>query len=624
MCGICGKINFLSDKFVTHEEIQMMTNTLYHRGPDDEGIFIDNAIGLGFRRLSIIDLSTGHQPLSNENETVWIVFNGEIYNYIELRNDLKLKGHIFRTKTDTETIVHLYEEYKEDCVSYLRGMFSFVIWDANKKRLFCARDRFGIKPFFYTVTKGSFIFASEIKAILTSRDYEKRIDLNVLNEYFAYGYISRNRSIFKDIKKLLPGHYLIIDTEFPGKLLIKQYWKIRFVPDNRTTEKEWIEKIQATFDDAVKIRLMSDVPLGAFLSGGVDSCSVVALMARNSSQPIKTFTIGFKEVEYNELKYARLLSERYHTEHHEQIIEPESVAVLSSLVKGYDEPFADSSAIPTFYVSKFAKEYVTVVLSGDGGDELFAGYDNYQRFISLQRHNILPEKVNSTIFGTALKLIPDNVKGKKLLLYLSQNKKLASVYSGLWHNYERKKLFSKELLFQIDLDLPEIQNADNLNAVLLDADFISSLQWQDILTYLPDDILTKVDRASMLNSLEVRVPILDHKLAELSFSIPSNFKYNPKGRKYIFKKAMAQYLPAEILSHKKQGFGVPLTHWFKKDLKEYVADRIHSGNQNLSQYFDINYIENIKKIHNTGQRDFNSKLWSLLFFDAWYEYHFHI
>lgn len=625
MCGICGKLNFNIGHRIIQNEITRMNNTLYHRGPDDEGIFIDKQIGLGFRRLSIIDLSTGHQPISNENGTIWIVFNGEIYNYLELRSDLIGRGHVFQTKTDTETIVHLYEEYQESCVNFLRGMFSFAIWDSNRNRLFCARDRFGIKPFFYSISKNSFVFGSEIKAILASDDFEKQIDLDVLNEYFTYGFISHNRSIFKNINKLLPGHLLIIDAESSSKEITpKQYWRIKFAPDNVTSENEWIEKIQSTFKEAVKMRMMSDVPLGAFLSGGVDSSSLVAMMALNSSQPIKTFSIGFKESEYNELKYARLLSEKYHTDHHEQIIEPESVSILSTLVSGYDEPFADSSAIPTYYVSKFAREYVTVALSGDGGDELFAGYDSYKRFISIQRFNKFPKILNRTIFGSALKVLPDNVKGKKLLLYLQENRNLASVFSAIWHNYEREKLFSSSILCQINLQKPEFQNASNLSGILSEADFISSIQMHDMQTYLPDDILTKVDRASMLNSLEVRVPILDHKFAELSYSIPSGLKWHPKGRKYIFKKAMEPYLPNEIINHKKQGFAIPLNQWFKKDLNEYLADRIHPQNSNLSQFFNMNYLEKIKTIHFKGQRDFNAKLWSLLFFDAWYEHQFKI
>ena len=622
MCGICGKLYFDSFKCVSDLEISRMNQTQVHRGPDEAGIKSDNNVGLGFRRLSIIDIKTGQQPLSNEDGSIWIIFNGEIYNYRELRRELKLKGHQFRTDSDTETIIHLYEDFGEYCVSHLRGMFAFSIWNSKTKKLFCARDRFGIKPFFYCLTADSFTWGSEIKSILVSEGFEKQIDVNVLNAYFTYGYTTDEKSIFKGIKKLLPGHCLTISSDLPGQSIQTQYWQPSFEPDFRKSEGEWIEEIQSSFQETVQMHMMSDVPFGAFLSGGIDSSSIVAMMAMNSTRPIKTFSIGFKEAAYNELQYARLIANKYHTEHNEHILEPESVGILSKLVHGYDEPFADSSAIPSYYLSKFAREHVTVAISGDGGDELFAGYDNYKRFSLINRYNILPAKINKFIFNIALNLLKDHVRGKKLFLYLQQKKELASVYSAIWHNYERKSLFNLQTKELINLNKPESDRGVKLNVILKNFDFMSSLQCQDMQSYLPDDILTKVDRASMLNSLEVRVPFLDHVFAELSFTIPSKLKYNHLGRKMIFIKAMEPYLEPDIITHKKQGFVAPLSQWFKNDLLEYVSDRLHRSNANIAQFFNMDYIESIMKIHHAGQRDFNSKLWSLLFFDAWFEHHF--
>jgi asparagine synthase (glutamine-hydrolysing) len=624
MCGITGIAYFDSSRKIQRLELNRMTDILVHRGPDDRGLFIDGNVGLGFRRLSIIDLNTGNQPLSNEDETIWIVFNGEIYNHLELRSSLISKGHIYRTKTDTESIIHLYEEYAEECVNYLRGMFSFVIWDSDKKSLFCARDRFGIKPFYYLANHKSFVWGSEIKTILASSGFEKKINLSALNEYLTYGYISHEHSIFEGVKKLQPGHFMIVKMTSPGEIVIKKYWQIKYEPAYNISESTWIERIQYSLNEAVKIRLMSDVPLGAFLSGGVDSSSIVALMAKNSEMPIKTFSIGFKENEFDETHFARQIAEKYHTEHYEQIIEPESISMLPLLVGAFDEPFADSSAIPTYYVSKFAREKVKVILSGDGGDELFAGYDSYDRFISINNKNIMPPSLKNLIFSSIFRILPDSVKGKKIIYYLSKNNKLASVYSALWHDFERRNLLKADLFGFVNYDLPESKRAIELSDYLKYADFTSSLQWLDLKTYLPDDILTKVDRTSMLNSLEVRVPILDHKFAELSFNIPSDLKYNTSSRKYIFKKAMASFLTPDVIKHKKQGFHIPLSKWFRNDLNEYIDDKINASNANLNQYFNMSYVESIKRIHKKGQRDFNSKLWSLLVFDVWYEQSFKI
>ena len=622
MCGITGIVQFNREKAIAPAVLKNMCDSIYHRGPDDDGLYMSRNVGLGFRRLSIIDLSTGHQPLSNQNETVYIVFNGEIYNYLEQRQKLIQKGYIFKTTTDTEVILHLYEEYGVDCLQYLRGMFAFAIWDSNKQQLFCARDRFGIKPFYYYSDQEKFVFGSEIKAILKSNDIDKTISIDALDSYFAFGYITSDLSIYKNIKKLQPAHYLLLSLKDKPVIEINRYWEIHFDPDYSKSENRWKEEIQACFSETVKLHMISDVPLGAFLSGGIDSSSVVAMMAKNSDRPVKTFSIGFKEQKFNELKYARELANKYGCEHHEQIVEPESIGLLSKLVSAYDEPFADSSAIPTYYVSQLARKHVTVALSGDGGDELFAGYTGYTKFKKIRSFplNFRGSIANKVIWGNIHNLIPHSTKGKGLMYFLSQPKEYAFAYQTSWTEQERSELFghSDENRNKLATELFKVgilQNKKN-------HDFISNLQYLDMKTYMVDDILTKVDRASMMNSLEVRVPILDHKFAELTFKIPSELKLKRNEKKYILKKAMENYLPQSILSHPKQGFGVPLSLWFKGDLKEFVNDTLLSQHALISNYLDTNYVKKIVLEDRKGKRDFNSKIWSLIIFEEWLKQNF--
>ena len=617
MCGITGIVQFNREKAIAPAVLKNMCDSIYHRGPDDDGLYMSRNVGLGFRRLSIIDLSTGHQPLSNQNETVYIVFNGEIYNYLEQRQKLIQKGYIFKTTTDTEVILHLYEEYGVDCLQYLRGMFAFAIWDSNKQQLFCARDRFGIKPFYYYSDQEKFVFGSEIKAILKSNDIDKTISIDALDSYFAFGYITSDLSIYKNIKKLQPAHYLLLSLKDKPVIEINRYWEIHFDPDYSKSENRWKEEIEACFSETVKLHMISDVPLGAFLSGGIDSSSVVAMMAKNSDRPVKTFSIGFKEQKFNELKYARELANKYGCEHHEQIVEPESIGLLSKLVSAYDEPFADSSAIPTYYVSQLARKHVTVALSGDGGDELFAGYTGYTKFKKIRSFplNFRGSIANKVIWGNIHNLIPHSTKGKGLMYFLSQPKEYAFAYQTSWTEQERSELISlsngkRNKLATESFKVGILQNKKN-------HDFISNLQYLDMKTYMVDDILTKVDRASMMNSLEVRVPMLDHKFAELTFKIPWDLKLKGNEKKYILKKAMQNYLPKNILSHPKQGFGVPLSLWFKSGLKEFVNDTLLDENALLSKYVNKSYVKKIILEDSKGKRDFNSKIWSLIVFEEW-------
>jgi asparagine synthase (glutamine-hydrolysing) len=618
MCGITGLVFFDKNRNVDPNVLRSMTQSIVHRGPDDEGFHIDRNVGLGFRRLSIIDLNTGHQPLSNADDSIHIVFNGEIYNYLEHRELLQKKGYQFKTATDTEVILHLYEEYGADCLQYLRGMFGFVIWDSRKQLLFCARDRFGIKPFYYYFDQQKFVFGSEIKTILAGEPIDTSLSMEALDSYFAFGYITHDLSIYKHIHKLQPGHYLTLDLSKNAEMKIERYWDIRFEPDYSKTEQQWMEEMDHLLSESVKMHMISDVPLGAFLSGGIDSSSVVALMAKNSNRPVKTFSIGFKEEKFNELLYAREVAQMYKTEHHEQIVEPASISLLPDLVNAYDEPFADASAIPTYYVSKMARENVTVALSGDGGDELFAGYNIYKYLRKLHEHplNSSIPGLNKVFWGSVYNMIPWTMKGKGAAYFLSRSGKYMGAYLSSWNIDERKKLFLSD-----HSRIDSMQASELFKKSIMEKgkkfDFITNLQYLDLQTYMVDDVLTKVDRASMMNSLEVRVPLLDHKVAELSFRIPWNLKYHKSGQKYIFKQSMKPYLPPSILQHPKQGFGVPLSYWFKDDLKPYIYDTFIHGNPLLSNYLNIDYVRKAITKNNTANRDFSSRIWQLIIFEAW-------
>ncbi|HET7118085.1 MAG TPA: asparagine synthase (glutamine-hydrolyzing) [Hanamia sp.] len=617
MCGITGLVYFNKDRAVAQDVLKNMSDSIFHRGPDDEGHYIHQNVGLGFRRLSIIDLSTGHQPLSNQNDSIYIVFNGEIYNYLEQREKLKQKGYVYKTTTDTEVILHLYQEYGVDCLQYLRGMFAFAIWDNDKQQLFCARDRFGIKPFYYYKDNEQFVFGSEIKAILKSKNIDKTLSADALDSYFTFGYITSDLSIYKEIKKLQPAHYLLLSFKDNVTIEIKRYWEIAFEPDYSKTENYWKDEIASALSESVKLHMISDVPLGAFLSGGIDSSTVVAMMAKNSNQPIKTFSIGFKEQKYNELQYAREIANKYGCEHHEQIVEPESMSLLPKLVRAYDEPFADSSAIPTYYVSMLARKHVTVALSGDGGDELFAGYDHYKGLKSIYSSplNFKFPGLNKFIWGNIHKMIPCNVRGKNATYFLSKNRNLVSAYSNVWTREERKRLLLNHGI--ISTSNASEPYKEQILKKGINNDFVTNMQNLDLQTYMVDSILTKVDRASMMNSLEVRVPLLDHIFAELTFKIPWQLKLKKNEQKYILKQSMASYLPKNILNHPKQGFGVPLEFWFKDDLKQYVNDTLLSTNSHLSSFLDKKYIENIIFKNQNGRKDLSPKIWPLLFFEEW-------
>ncbi|MDA9999101.1 asparagine synthase (glutamine-hydrolyzing) [bacterium] len=614
MCGIAGKLFFDGQKNVDPYELKRMTDSILHRGPDDEGHYIDNNVGLGFRRLSIIDVSHGHQPLSNYNQTIWITFNGEIYNFKELRSELIARNYVFRTNSDTEVIVNLYEEFGEQCVDHLRGIFAFVIWDQRNKKLFGARDHIGVKPFYYYVDESQFVWGSEIKAIKAAEEVSTRISIKSLDQYLAYGHMLKNESIYQEIHKLQPGTSFTIEPLKSPEVRFYQFWTMENKPDDSKSHSEFKDELRCELEQSVKLQMISDVPIGAFLSGGVDSSSIVAMMSKISERPIKTFSIGFKEPEFDETKYAQMVAKKYGTEHHEMIVEPESIDLLPVLVNLFDEPFADSSAVPMYYLSKFSREHVTVALSGDGGDELFAGYSRYQNMLRL--HN---RPFNNKFFNEAAsfvhKLTPDYLELKKWSYYFGIDSNNIGAVMGIFKPYERRRLYKDWVIGELG-DYESEADKVHLSASF-SGDFISRMQQLDLSTYLVDDVLTKVDRTSMANSLEVRVPILDHKVVEFSSTIPSSMKINKMDQKIIFKDAMEDALPQEIITHKKQGFSVPMSMWFRESLKDYLSDTLLSSDAKINDYFCKDAVREIVSNHNKGFRDYSSKIWALLFLEEW-------
>ena len=619
MCGICGIYNFRTKAPVNLDLLKAMNDTMVHRGPDDEGFYISGPVGLGHRRLSIIDLKGGKQPMANEDQTIWVVFNGEIYNFPELHDYLVKKGHIFETRSDTEVIIHMYEEVGERCFESFRGMFAIALWDAKKRRVVLARDRVGKKPLFYLYDGVRLVFGSEMKAILQAPEIPKEIDLEALSDYFSFLYVPAPKSIYKHIRKIRPGHYAVIED---GGFREVEYWDIRFAKTDELSEKEWCEKIVDAYGEAVRIRLISDVPLGAFLSGGIDSSSVVALMSQLKGEPVITSSIGFDEQDFNEVGYARQIASIFKTDHHEKTVRPDAVSIIEKLAWHYDEPFADSSAVPTYYVSKVARENVTVALSGDGGDENFAGYRRYY-FDGKENklRSFLPYSFRRPVFGTLASLYPKAdwaprvFRGKATFEALS-----CSPIEGYFRSMSAFRPDLKKRLLHADVKR-SLAGYDSLDLFRYyyercdTDDPLSKIQYLDIKTYLPDDILVKVDRASMANSLEVRAPILDHKFMELIGTIPSSLKLQGRNGKYIFKKALEKLLPKEILYRKKMGFGVPLARWFRNELKDMAYDAIFANQSD--PFFQKSTIQHIWNQHQKGYRDRSTELWTVFMFKLW-------
>jgi len=620
MCGICGIFEFDEQRDIPRELVHRMTQTIVHRGPDDEGIFVGRGIGLGFRRLSIIDVAGGHQPLSNEDGRVWVMLNGEIYNYLELHDDLMKRGHRFSTHSDTETIVHLYEEYGEECFARLRGMFAIALWDSREHKLLLARDRVGKKPLYYASDAKRILFGSELKCLLAADSLPRDIDTQALSDYFSLGYVAAPKTIYRAAKKLPAGHYLVASAK---GVRIERYWDISFNHVENRSEEEWCEILRHQLCEVTRMRLMSEVPLGAFLSGGVDSSAVVAMMAKIMRRPVTTCSIGFEEQEYDESAFARKVSEQFNTDHHEQIVRPNALDVLNKLVWHYDEPFADSSAIPTYYVSQVARRYVTVALGGDGGDENFAGYRRYY-FDHMENHmrGFIPAPIRSAVFGPLGRLYPALAWAPRFLRAKATFQSLArSPLEGYFNSIsifrpgEKSNLFTKDFRQSLNgydaIDVLQ-QYYDRADT----PDLLSRIQYVDMKTYLTDDILAKVDRASMAVSLEVRAPLLDHKLMETVATIPSSLKLAGREGKYIFKKAMAPVLKSEILDRRKQGFAVPLDRWFRQDLKDLTYEALFSTDDGI---LDRAFLKKIWDQHQKGTYDRSAHLWSVLMFRKWRE-----
>jgi asparagine synthase (glutamine-hydrolysing) len=614
MCGIAGF--YLRDGQASLSAVRAMCDVIRHRGPDDEGYHVDGGCAIGMRRLSIIDLSTGHQPMANEDQSVWVVFNGEIYNYRDLRRELLTRGHRFATNSDTETLVHLYEDQGAEGLRRLRGMFAYAIWDARQRRIFLVRDRFGKKPLYYAVLPEGIYFGSELKC-LHAAGVPSEIDAEALRLFFQFTYIPEPLTCFRAVRKLPAGSWLTYDAD--GTVRQGRYW--HFPAPVAETPPDFSEanvcaRLREKFDESVRIRMIADVPLGAFLSGGIDSSSVVASMAASSSEPVHTFSIGFEESGFNELEYAAMVAHQYGTEHHEIVVRPDAVDLVSRLVSHFDEPFGDSSAIPTFIVSEFAARHVKVALSGDGGDELFAGYDRFQALDRLRKLDRVPQALRAFISWAADRL-PYSAYGKNYLHMLSRPTALERYFESNFSPW-----FLRQELLQNDWMLP----ADS--AYLMrsmagflfpgSADLLSQALYFETTQNLTGDMLVKVDRMSMANSLEVRCPLLDHELAEFAAQIPHGWKIKDGQGKYILLRALGDRLPPALLKRPKMGFGVPLSLWFRGVLRAFLWDHLTSAPFVARGIVSPVFVQRMLREHDSGRRDNSHWLWSLLMLELWF------
>ncbi len=615
MCGIAGMVQTHPDGAVTEAVIQQMCQAIVHRGPDDEGVFVKGGVGLGMRRLSIIDLAGGHQPLFNEDKTIWIVFNGEIYNFLDLRPELERRGHRFSTHTDTEVIVHLYEEHGAGCVQKLRGMFAFALYDEPAGRLLIARDRLGKKPLHYGLDKGTLLFASEIKAILAVRPELAKVSQQALLQYLYFGYVPDPATAFEPIRKLPPGHLLEFEN---GSVRIRRYWDLpEYGTYDPASEEELLEELEKRLAEAVRIRLIADVPLGAMLSGGTDSSTVVALMARATPRPVKTFSIGFRQAEFNEAAYARTVAEKFSTDHHELIVEPDLVGTVTQLTGHLEEPFGDSSMLPTYFISCLARQHVKVALSGDGGDEAFAGYDRYRIHLQERSHEWIPEWAGRWYRQHVHPRVPYAMPGRNLAysVALPWNERYAEGVS--LQGFQREMgILSADFVAANGAPLQGfLEYLENAPA----HDALSRVLYLDSKTYLPGDILTKVDRMSMATSLEVRVPMLDHVFLEWVTALAPRWKMPQGSQKFILRKLAERVgVPAEVLNRPKQGFALPLGHWMRNELKEMVQTILLEARTLQRGYFNPKGVRRMLEEHFNRRRDHSARLWRLLVFELWH------
>lgn len=618
MCGIAG---FISNNGTAEERqilLGRMCRAITHRGPDEEGTLVRGEAALGMRRLAIIDLKGGQQPIFDCSGSLAIVFNGEIYNYLEIKHDLQSRGHLFKTNSDTEVIVHAYEEYGQDCVSHLNGMFAFAIHNFADRTTFMARDRTGEKPLFYALTsKGELVFGSELKVLIEHGGISREIDVAALDAFLNFGYVPEDFCIFKGVKKLMPGHSL---TFREGEVTTRSYWDFPVGGDRFESEADIVDALRDKIRKAVSLRLMSEVPLGAFLSGGVDSSSVVAMMSTVLNSPVKTFSIGFHEDSFDELKYAQAAAKAFGTEHHEFIVTPDVVDVAEELVWHFDEPFADSSALPTYVVSKLAREHVTVVLTGDGGDELFGGYSRYSVDRRRGAFGLVPAILRENLLRPLSDALPHGALGKNFLYNVSLDgigRYLDSVsqFGELKKKYLYADAFRSSLNGEVGLAARRFRSlAEGVES----NEPLDRLLYLDSKTYLPSDILTKVDRMTMANSLEARVPFLDHELIEFVQAIPAHLKMKGVDTKHILKKAMDGIVPDGILYRKKQGFGVPIGEWINIRLKDRMIGTLLEARTLQRGYFESAYLKKLIDEHARGRRDHSHPLWALWMLELWH------
>jgi len=624
MCGITGYIKLSESATVTDGVLEQMNQAQFHRGPDEGDQYIDQHVGLAHRRLSIIDLSSGQQPMFSQDEQYVLIFNGEIYNFQEVRTELEQLGYQFKTHSDTEVILQAYIEWGPKSVEKLSGMFSYVVWDKLKKHIFITRDRLGIKPLFYAQVDDVLYFASELKSIKLLPNLDKTIDAKALEQYFALGYVAEPKTIYSSVSKMNPGHVMLIDLN-DVKIEPYQYWDVSYAEQTQMDEAEYTEQLVTEMKKAVDSHMMAEVPLGSFLSGGVDSSAVVAMMSQLSDKAVKTCSIGFDVKDYNETDFAQMVAKRYQTDHEERVVASDDFDLLDELANLYDEPYADSSSMPTYRVCQLAREKVTVCMSGDGADELLAGYRRYALMMNEEkvRANI-PAAIRKAVFKPLGKVYPKLDWAPQFLRAKTTFQSLAmDTAEGYFHGVsimnddQRRELFSHKVLENLgDYSALNVFREHEKNFDGKDA--LSLIQYLDIKTYLVGDILTKVDRASMAHSLEVRVPFLDHKFVEWTAKVPTELKLKQGQGKYVLKKAMEPHLPHDVLYRKKMGFRVPLADWFRGPLKDKLKDALLSQEMRESGLFNMNTIRKWIDDHQSGRKEYSAPLWTLLMFASFY------
>lgn len=622
MCGICGKLYFETERAVTRQELSHMARTMTHRGPDGEGVWVSGPVGLAHRRLAIIDLrDVAAQPMSNADGSVWITFNGEIYNFKALRSDLEARGYHFRTDSDTEVIIHAYTEYGRACLEHLRGMFALAIWDATTQTLFLARDRVGKKPLFYYLGPDRFLFASEIKALLVDRSVPLQPMLPALDSFLALQYVPAPSTAFQGIYKLPAAHWLEVKN---GRVTMGRYWQLRYTPKQRITEQDAIAELRWRLAEAVQVRLVSDVPLGAFLSGGIDSSAVVSYMAQAMATPVRTFVAGFEQSAFDERHFARMVAERYGTDHTELIVKAPVADILPRLIWHYDEPFGDASAVPSYAIAALTRQHVTVVLNGDGGDENFAGYDRYLAQRLTRYGDTIPRGAWRTLAALTQRL-PQTCQHRQPLRtlakaadFLSQTpERRYSRWFGLFTPEERRNLYTDTLRAELGEHDPEalfVEAFKHSDAT----DWTDASLAADVALYLTDDLLVKMDRATMAHSLEGRSPFLDHSLMEFVASLPAHFKLAGRQKKYLLKAALRGVLPDAVLDRPKMGFSAPTAHWFRDELHDMTHDVLLSTTARQRGYFRPQAVAQLLQEHCSGQQDHAAGLWNLLVLELWH------